>query len=78
MNGKLLKTLSDHCRYVTKRYAPRSANKMIEMTFIPEGAIYHFIAHGKLTLNKSLRVAQFVNVYNIDITRRLHGNRLRK
>lgn len=44
------KALSDHCRYVTKCYAPhpQSSNKQIEMSFIPEGDVYRLIAHSKL------------------------------
>ncbi|MBQ8195289.1 MAG: phage antirepressor KilAC domain-containing protein [Oscillospiraceae bacterium] len=44
------KALSDHCRYVTKRYAPhpQSQNKTIEMSFISEGDVYRLIAHSKL------------------------------
>lgn len=44
------KALSDHCRYVTKRYAPHPQNpdKQIEMSFIPEGDVYRLIVHSKL------------------------------
>lgn len=33
------KALSDHCKGVTKCYAPTSSGKQ-EMLFIPEGALY--------------------------------------
>lgn len=44
------KAIKDHCRYVTKCYIPhpQSADKQIEMTFIPEGDIYRLITHSKL------------------------------
>lgn len=44
------KALSDHCRYVTKCYAPhpQNPNKQIEMSFVPEGDVYRLIAHSKL------------------------------
>lgn len=44
------KALTDHCRYLTKRYTPhpQSSNKQIEMTFIPEGDVYRLIVHSKL------------------------------
>ena len=44
------KALSDHCRYVTKRYTPhpQSPGKRIEMSFIPEGDVYRLIAHSRL------------------------------
>ncbi|OUQ39193.1 BRO family protein [Faecalibacterium sp. An121] len=44
------KALTDHCRCVTKRYAPhpQSPNKTIEMAFIPEGDVYRLIVHSKL------------------------------
>lgn len=45
------KAISDHCRYVTKRDVPhpQSPNKIISMSFIPEGDVYRLIAHSKLT-----------------------------
>lgn len=44
------KPISDHCRCVTKRYAPhpQNADKQIEMSFIPEGDVYRLITHSKL------------------------------
>lgn len=44
------KALSDHCRYVTKRYVPHPQNsaKKIEMSFIPEGDVYRLTARSKL------------------------------
>lgn len=44
------KALADHCRCVTKRYTPhpQSADKTIEMSFIPEGDVYRLITHSKL------------------------------
>ena len=44
------KALTDHCRCVTKRYAPhpQSPDKRIEMAFIPEGDVYRLIVHSKL------------------------------
>lgn len=44
------KALSDHCRYLTKRYVPhpQSPDKQIEMSFIPEGDLYRLVAHSKL------------------------------
>lgn len=44
------KALIDHCRCVTKRYAPhpQSNNKQIEMSFIPEGDVYRLIVHSRL------------------------------
>lgn len=44
------KAVSDHCRYVTKRYIPHPQNpeKEIEMIFIPEGDVYRLIARSKL------------------------------
>lgn len=44
------KALSDHCRCVTKRYAPhpQAPDKKIEMSFIPEGDVYRLITHSKL------------------------------
>ena len=45
------KALSDHCRYLTKRYVPhpQSPDKQLEMSFIPEGDLYRLITHSKLT-----------------------------
>ena len=44
------KALVDHCRCVTKRYAPhpQAANKQIEMLFIPEPDLYRLIFGSKL------------------------------
>ena len=44
------KALTEHCRCVTKRYAPhpQSPDKRIEMAFIPEGDVYRLIVHSKL------------------------------
>lgn len=44
------KALSDHCRYVTKRYVPHPQNsaKKIEMSFIPEGDVYRLTVRSKL------------------------------
>lgn len=44
------KALSDHCKGVTKRYAPHPQNldKKIEMSFIPEADIYRLIVKSKL------------------------------
>ena len=44
------KALSDHCRCVTKRYAPhpQAPDKRIEMSFVPEGDVYRLITHSKL------------------------------
>lgn len=44
------KALSDHCRYLTKRYVPhpQSPDKQLEMSFIPEGDLYRLITHSKL------------------------------
>ena len=44
------KAVSDHCRYITKRYIPhpQSKSKQIEMSFIPEGDIYRLIVRSKL------------------------------
>ena len=44
------KAVNDHCRYVTKRYAPhpQSPEKTIEMNFIPEGDVYRLITHSTL------------------------------
>ena len=44
------KALSDHCRYVTKRYTPhpQSPEKTIEMSFIPEGDVYRLAAKSEL------------------------------
>lgn len=41
------KALSDHCKGVTKRYAPTSGGEQ-EMSFIPEGDVYRLIASSKL------------------------------
>ena len=45
------KALTDHCRSVTKRYAPhtQSPNKTIEMGFIPESDIYRLVFGSKLS-----------------------------
>ena len=42
--------VSKHCRYVVKCDAPhpQSKNKIIQMSFIPEGDLYRLIAHSKL------------------------------
>lgn len=42
--------LQRHCRCVTKRDTPhpQSPDKLIEITFIPEGDVYRLIAHSKL------------------------------
>lgn len=44
------KALSDHCRWVTKRYLPhpQSPNKEIEANFINEGDLYRLVTHSKL------------------------------
>jgi prophage antirepressor-like protein len=44
------KAIGDHCRYVTKRYVPHPQNleKVIEMSFIPEGDLYRLIARSNL------------------------------
>lgn len=44
------KTLSDHCKGVTKQYIPRPQNpdQPIEMSFIPEGDVYRLITRSKL------------------------------
>lgn len=44
------KALTDHCRCVTKRYAPhpQSKDKQMEMSFIPEADVYRLICHSKL------------------------------
>ncbi|MBE6890034.1 MAG: toxin Bro [Ruminococcaceae bacterium] len=44
------KAIERHCRYGMKCTVPhpQSADKTIEMTFIPEGDIYRLIAHSKL------------------------------
>ncbi len=44
------KALADHCRCVTKRYAPHPQNpgKQISMSFLPEGDVYRLIVHSKL------------------------------
>ena len=41
------KALSDHCKGVTKRYAPTSGGEQ-EMSFIPEGDVYRLITSSKL------------------------------
>ncbi len=45
------KALNDHCRWVLKRNVPhpQSPDKLIEMSFIPEGDVYRLIAHSKLS-----------------------------
>lgn len=45
------KAIADHCRCVTKRYAPHPQNpvKAIEMSFIPEGDLYRLIIRSKLS-----------------------------
>ena len=42
--------ISTHCRYALKQSIPhpQSADKQIEMTFIPEGDLYRLITHSKL------------------------------
>lgn len=42
--------LSKHCRGVAKRDVPhpQAPDKMLEMTFIPEGDVYRLITHSKL------------------------------
>lgn len=44
------KALTDHCRYITKRYTPhpQNLNKQLEMSFIPEGDVYRLIVRSKL------------------------------
>lgn len=44
------KAVSDHCRWVTKRYVPhpQSSNKTIEMSFIPESDLYRLTFGSKL------------------------------
>ena len=44
------KATSDHCRCVTKRDVPhpQSCEKIISMSFIPEGDVYRLITHSKL------------------------------
>ncbi len=43
------KAISDHCRYVTKRYIPHPQGKgTLEVNFIPEGDVYRLITHSKL------------------------------
>lgn len=41
------KAVGDHCRGVTKRYAPTTSGEQ-EMSFIPEGDVYRLITHSKL------------------------------
>lgn len=41
------KAVFDHCKGVTKRYAPTNSG-MQEMSFIPEGDVYRLITHSKL------------------------------
>ena len=45
-----IKSVADHCRYITKRYIPhpQSADKTIEMNFIPESDLYRLIVHSQL------------------------------
>lgn len=42
--------ITTHCRYTVKHSIPhpQSADKQIEMTFIPEGDVYRLITHSKL------------------------------
>lgn len=42
--------ISKHCRYIVKCDTPhpQSKDKMIEMSFIPEGDVYRLITHSKL------------------------------
>lgn len=44
------KAIIDHCRCVTKRYTPHPQNpeKIMEVSFIPEGDLYRLIARSKL------------------------------
>ena len=44
------KAIADHCRYVTKRDVPhpQSADKTLEMNFIPESDLYRLIIHSHL------------------------------
>lgn len=44
------KAISDHCRWVTKRYIPHPQNqeKELEVNVIPEGDMYRLISHSKL------------------------------
>lgn len=43
------KAISDHCRYVTKRYIPHPQGKgTLKVNFIPEGDVYRLITHSKL------------------------------
>ena len=43
------KAISDHCRYVTKRYIPHPQGKgTLEVNVIPEGDLYRLITHSKL------------------------------
>ena len=45
------KAISDHCRYVTKRYIPHPQGKgTLEVNVIPEGDLYRLITHSKLPL----------------------------
>ena len=41
------KAVFDHCKCVTKRYAPTNSGVQ-EMSFIPEGDVYRLITHSKL------------------------------
>ncbi len=41
------KAVFDHCKGVTKRYAPTNSGVQ-EMSFIPEGDVYRLITHSKL------------------------------
>lgn len=48
--AKPFDAVSRHCRYTVKRSTPhpQAKDKMIEVTFIPEGDVYRLITHSKL------------------------------
>lgn len=47
------KAISDHCRYIAKRYIPHPQGKgTLEVNMIPEGDVYRLITHSKLPADR--------------------------
>ena len=66
------KAISDHCRYVTKRYIPHPQGKgTLEVNIIPEGDLYRLITHSKLPAAEKFESWVFDEVLP---TIRKHGN----
>ena len=66
------KAISDHCRYVTKRYIPHPQGKgTLEVNVIPEGDLYRLITHSKLPAAEKFESWVFDEVLP---TIRKHGN----